>query len=157
MIPASVQTGHSHFNFLREGFLYDCSQFLCYCFSHFDPSLTKLDDCLDGVDRKAGVTPAIELIIDLKYPSVDVEIACYQLCQLLKEGFPAVDIVGSDGHWDISHLEDPLRTRFCGEDFGLLRVSGDNRDGEVDRELNVVLAHFPWNNVALLAVYDLFD
>ena len=157
MIPASVQTGHSHFNFLREGFLYDRSQFLCYCFSHFDPSLTKLDDCLDGVDRKVGVTPAIELIIDLKYPSVDVEVACYQLCQLTKEVFRSVDIAGSNGHWDISHLEDPLRPALSAEDLGLLRVTGHNRDRKLDRELNVVLAHFTWNNVALLAVYDPFD
>jgi len=103
------------------------------------------------------VTPAIELIIDLKYPSVDVEVACYQLCQLIKEVLPTVDITGSNGHWDISHLEDPLRSALCAEDTCFRWVSSDNRDRKLDRELNVVLAHFTWNNVALLAVYDPFD
>lgn len=51
---------------------------------------------------------AVEFVIYLKNPGVDVEIVGNQLRQLLEEFVLRVNIMGADGHWDIGQLEDPL-------------------------------------------------
>jgi len=95
--------------------------------------LAKLSNGFDRINLKAGVPSAIELIIYFEYPSVDIQIARYQLREMIEEIFLIVDIVSTN--WDryIGHLEDPLCTRFGREDFGLLWISCDDWNRELDR------------------------
>jgi hypothetical protein len=51
------------------------------------------------------MSSAIELIIDFKDPGINVQIVSNQLGQLLNKISLSVNVISSDGNWNVSLLE----------------------------------------------------
>ena len=80
-----------------------------------------------------------------------------ELSQLLKELILRVNVMGTDRHWDISQLENPLCPRFGRKDFCGLWVSGKKRNTQMDRKLKLLLRHLAGYDIRLFPLNQFFD
>lgn len=72
------------------------------------------------------MSSAIEFIVYLEDPSIDIEVVRDEFCELLKEIVLIIDVVCTNWYRNISHLKDPLGTRLCGKDLGLLGIASQD-------------------------------
>ena len=123
VVPTSIKTRHRYFGLLWHNFDHDLFKFLNDGLSHCDISFPEFQNSLDAINLQACMSSASELIINLKDPSVNVQLIGDKFSERLIEMLLVVDVLGSDWHWNISLLEDTLCTRFSGEYFCYLRIA----------------------------------
>jgi len=103
------------------------------------------------------MSSAVEFVINLEDPCIDVKVVGNQLCELGAEGIKRVDVISSKWHWNIGQLKDSLSTRLGRENFSLCWFSSHYWNSEVHGELHVELMRSAWNDIALLSMDDLLD
>jgi len=81
------------------------------------------------------MSPAIKLVVNFENPSVDVEVICNQLHELIVEIFLIIDVMSSNRHGYISLLKHSLGTRLCWEDGSVVGVTSKDWARKLDRKL----------------------
>jgi len=103
------------------------------------------------------MTTPCKFVVHLEQPDVDVEIIRNQPCKGHFEFICVVDIVGTHGDWDVTLLEDALGAGLGSKCVGPHGLTAEDRDAQLDRQLDVKVAYFAWDDVGLSVSNQVID
>lgn len=156
VIPSLEQTLLSNHNFLWNCFNHHFFKLLDDWLSHLNSPFSEFRDSFNLEYINWGMSPAIKLVVNFENPSVDVEVICNQLHELIVEIFLIIDVMSSNRHGYISLLKHSLGTRLCWEDGSVVGVTSKDWARKLDRKLNVPITYFARDYVSLFSFNHLF-
>ena len=160
VIIALIKSRLSKFDLFWEHFAQNLLQASYHTFSHFNLFLPQFHNSAHLFYIERSVSPRIIFVINLEQPHVDIQIVCDQSCQSKLKFLSLLNVVGGDGNWDITKLENAFCATFRRkDDISSLEVrfAAHNRNSKLNGKFDVVVADFAGNDVRLLVLDQVLD